>query len=193
MSTASPLKSPAALKKPAGKRPALKKPMSRQQAAKKLAATRKVAAKKSATVRGGVSSGQVFQGTALSFMSNSAEEIIRHTREGVPARSVAEISNLLEMPRTSFYEAVHISRRTNEARIMKNQTLPPDDSDRIVRVARVLERAIGVFEDSQSARQWLKRQIRSLGGVAPISLLDTQTGYELVMDTLGRIEHGVVA
>lgn len=192
MSTESTLKSPAALKKPAGKRPALKKPASRQQAPKKLAA-KKVARKKSATFRGRVSSGQVFQGTALSFMSNSAEEIIRHTREGVPARSVAEISNLLEMPRTSFYEAVHISRSTNEARIMKNQKLPPDDSDRIVRVARVLERAIDVFEDSQSARQWLKRQIRSLGGVAPISLLDTQTGYELVMDTLGRIEHGVVA
>lgn len=182
MSTASPLKSPAAMKKPASRQQAVKKP-----------AAKKVAAKKIAAVRGGASSGQVFQGTALSFMSNSAEEIIRHTREGVPARSVAEISNLLEMPRTSFYEAVHISRSTNEARIMKNQRLPPDDSDRIVRVARVLERAIGVFEGSQSARQWLKRQIRSLGGVAPISLLDTQTGYELVMDTLGRIEHGVVA
>lgn len=192
MSTAAHLKYATTKKKPAGKKPTIKKAATHMPAGKKHA-LKKTAAKKSAVVRSGIAPGQVFQGTALSFMSNSAQEIIRHTREGVPAKSVAEISNLLEMPRTSFYEAVHISRSTNEARIMKNQKLPPDDSDRIVRVARVLERAIGVFEDNHAARQWLKRQIRSLGGVAPISLLDTQTGYELVMDTLGRIEHGVVA
>nr|WP_315215725.1 MbcA/ParS/Xre antitoxin family protein [uncultured Duganella sp.] len=34
---------------------------------------------------------------------------------------------------------------------------------------------------------------RSLGGKAPLSLLDTEAGYELVLDTLGRIEHGIVS
>ena len=32
-----------------------------------------------------------------------------------------------------------------------------------------------------------RRSNRSLGGEAPLSLLDTEVGYELVPDTLGRI------
>ena len=50
-----------------------------------------------------------------------------------------------------------------------------------------------VFEDENAAREWINRDNRSLGGESPLSLLDTEAGYELVLDTLGRIEYGVVA
>ncbi|USX17271.1 DUF2384 domain-containing protein [Oxalobacteraceae bacterium OTU3CAMAD1] len=35
--------------------------------------------------------------------------------------------------------------------------------------------------------------MRSLGGVTPLSLLGTPAGDELVLDTLGRIEQGIVS
>lgn len=38
---------------------------------------------------------------------------------------------------------------------------------------------------------WLKSPNAALGGATPLSLLDTDIGTESVMDTLGRIEHGV--
>jgi uncharacterized protein (DUF2384 family) len=38
---------------------------------------------------------------------------------------------------------------------------------------------------------WLESTNTGLGGVAPISLLDDEGGIKTVMDTLGRIEHGV--
>ena len=50
-----------------------------------------------------------------------------------------------------------------------------------------------VFEDAQAALNWMQSPNASLGGVTPLSLLDTEIGADSVLDTLGRIEHGVFA
>jgi hypothetical protein len=44
-----------------------------------------------------------------------------------------------------------------------------------------------------TAVDWLKSPNATFSGQTPLSLLDTEIGAELVMDTLGRIEHGVFA
>lgn len=58
---------------------------------------------------------------------------------------------------------------------------------------KLLNRAVEVLEDEEAAFTWLTTGNRSLGGVLPLSLLDVELGYELVLDTLGRIEYGVVS
>lgn len=65
--------------------------------------------------------------------------------------------------------------------------------DRMDRAAKVWSRAVAVLENEEAACGWINRSNRSLGGVTPLSLLDTEIGYELVLDTLGRIEFGVVS
>jgi putative toxin-antitoxin system antitoxin component (TIGR02293 family) len=62
-----------------------------------------------------------------------------------------------------------------------------------VRLAKVIERAVEVFEDERTAMGWLKSPNAALGGSSPLSLLDTELGSMAVMSTLGRIEHGVFA
>lgn len=61
------------------------------------------------------------------------------------------------------------------------------------RAHRVWSRAVEVLEDDDSARNWINRENRSLGGEVPLALLDTEVGYELVLDALARIEYGVVS
>lgn len=67
-----------------------------------------------------------------------------------------------------------------------------DEAAKLVRVARVIERAEAVFEDPESARRWLKTPNAALAGETPISLLDTSKGIESVLDILVRIEYGGV-
>jgi len=50
-----------------------------------------------------------------------------------------------------------------------------------------------VFENPEAALHWLKSSNAALAGATPLSLLDTDIGAESVLDTLGRIEHGVFA
>ena len=57
----------------------------------------------------------------------------------------------------------------------------------------MLARAEAVFEDPDAAMDWLKSANAALDGQTPLGLIDTDIGAENVMDTLGRIEHGVFA
>ena len=68
--------------------------------------------------------------------------------------------------------------------------LSPSEQDR---EQRVFTRALAVLEDAAAARAWIKRSNRSLGGDAPLALLATDVGYELVLDTLSRIEYGIIS
>jgi putative toxin-antitoxin system antitoxin component (TIGR02293 family) len=80
-----------------------------------------------------------------------------------------------------------------KVRAKKNAPLSAIEQDRLYRAEKVLQRAQSVFEDVVAARIWITRDNRSLGGVSPLSLLGTEAGYELVLDTLGRIECGVIS
>ena len=93
----------------------------------------------------------------------------------------AELANALGIPERTL------------ARRKKEGTLSSEESAKLVRLARVVERSRAVFEDIKPALDWLKSPNAALSGATPLSLLDTDIGTESVMDTLGRIEHGVFA
>lgn len=117
-------------------------------------------------------------------------EWVEVIRRGVPSTAVDTLVDFLSITKAEFSEAIDIPvrtlvRRKGEAR------LDSAESAKLVRVARVIERADEVFEDPGAARVWLKSPNASLSGQTPMSLLDTEIGAESVMDTLGRIEHGV--
>jgi len=95
--------------------------------------------------------------------------------------SQAELSAALGIPERT------LSRRKREGK------LNSEESAKLIRLARVIERAEEVFEDFDSAIDWLKSANASLAAATPLSLLDTDIGAESVLDTLGRIEHGVFA
>lgn len=113
-------------------------------------------------------------------------------RRGLSVRTVAAVARATELTQSELSEVLAIPERTLIRR-KKQGTLSSDESAKVLRVARVLQRAIEVMEDRAAALHWLKSVNRALGGVTPLSLLDTELGAEAVLDTLGRIEHGVFA
>lgn len=80
-----------------------------------------------------------------------------------------------------------LARRRTEHR------LSPEESDRVLRVARILARAQEVFGSDDRARRWLAAPCRALGGKVPVELLDTDLGAKTVDDEITRIAHGVFA
>jgi putative toxin-antitoxin system antitoxin component (TIGR02293 family) len=71
--------------------------------------------------------------------------------------------------------------------------LTAEQSDRLVRVLRMIEQAEQAFGDVQKARTWLRRPTTALADHAPLDLLDTDIGTRQVETLLGRIEHGIGA
>jgi putative toxin-antitoxin system antitoxin component (TIGR02293 family) len=71
--------------------------------------------------------------------------------------------------------------------------LTPEQSGRVIRVARVFAEALETFGSRDKALTWMRRACAVLGGEAPIDLLDTEEGARLVESLLGRIAHGLAA
>jgi putative toxin-antitoxin system antitoxin component (TIGR02293 family) len=123
----------------------------------------------------------------------AASEQVRVSRIGLPASTVDVMAKRLGMSRTLFLGEIDMKQSTIERRLAENKPLTTTETDRLYRVEKVLARATEVLEDEAAATAWIQHRIRSLGGVTPLSLLDTDAGVDLVMDTLGRIEHGITA
>lgn len=120
-------------------------------------------------------------------------EVIAMMRKGSPARSIPKVAAKVGVSQDEFLDLLRLPKSTLKGRISANGKLSPAEQDRVYRVERVLERALEVLEDEAAAKTWLNQQNRSLGGELPLALLDTEVGYELVLDTLGRIQYGVIS
>jgi len=70
--------------------------------------------------------------------------------------------------------------------------LEPDESDRLLRVARVFGKALELFEgDDEAARRWFSKPHKVLGGMSPAEMSKTDIGGLEVERLIGRLEHGV--
>lgn len=113
-------------------------------------------------------------------------------RKGFPSKTLESFGAHIGATNAELAEILGISVRALAWRRRK-VILTPFESERMFRVARVVGRAEKVFGDRAKGLEWLKSPNISLGGVSPMSLLDTYIGGDWVMDTLGRVEHGVFA
>lgn len=117
----------------------------------------------------------------------AASPLIGYVRRGIPARSFVRLCEVLDVPRERLARVVQVPLRT----LARRTTLKPDESERILRIGRLYERACEVLGSPEAARRWLGRPLRALGGVVPLEHADTEPGAREVEDVLGRIEHGV--
>jgi putative toxin-antitoxin system antitoxin component (TIGR02293 family) len=132
-------------------------------------------------------------GAAADIFNIPAGLMIAQTRAGFSPKVAVDIAKTLDMSQDKFFMAIGLAKSTIKNRIAQNYPLSPTEGDRMYRVTRVFQRAVEVLEERDAAKEWLQRKNRSLGTVTPLSLLDTEAGYELVLDTLGRIEQGIAA
>jgi len=86
-----------------------------------------------------------------------------------------------------------IPRRTLSHRRARREALSRDESDRVVRVARVVALCEEVFGERERGWRWLRHAKRQFKGRAPLDLLATEAGARLVEELLYRIDEGMAA
>jgi putative toxin-antitoxin system antitoxin component (TIGR02293 family) len=118
-------------------------------------------------------------------------DLVRAVRRGFPADAVQYV---LDSGRLTLAEVdrVVMPRKTWSNRRQVG-TLTAEQSDRLIRVARVLAIAEETFVNPDKARIWLRRPTDILDGERPLDLLDTEEGAREVETLLGRIAHGIAA
>lgn len=115
-------------------------------------------------------------------------EIVEH---GLPVDRLVLLRNH-GLTFTEVSEVV-ISPRTLKHRKARGERLSDEETDRMVRVARIIAMANSVFGNPQKALKWLRTESDRMGGRRPISMLRTDAGGRLVESRLWQIDEGVFA
>jgi putative toxin-antitoxin system antitoxin component (TIGR02293 family) len=113
------------------------------------------------------------------------------TRAGLPVSTLSTLAVELGVERKVLARVVGISDRTLSRRLASGSRLSVEESDRIMRVARVFALTKDTLGNSQKAGHWLREPNLALGGDIPLELLDTDAGRNDVETILRRIEYGI--
>lgn len=84
-----------------------------------------------------------------------------------------------------------LSDRTLQRYQKSGHRFSTPESEKILKIAHVMYRGSEVFGRSAAFHSWLSRPSATMGGQAPETLFDSIIGLDMVLDELGRIEHGV--
>ena len=133
----------------------------------------------------------------------SALERVHLVKQGVPARSVQEMSAAMGLPRDQLMRAVGLARSTVERKIAARARLSEGESEKLVGLSRLIGQVDAMVRTSDSApadfdaarwfAAWMAQPVAALGGLCPQALLDTADGREALGTLLLQMQAGAYA
>jgi len=123
----------------------------------------------------------------ITFPTSMLVEVLR---VGLPVGELNDLQATLAVPMEKLVPMLGISKATLHRRKAAGR-LDQAESDRVLRFARLMGRAVQVLESEENARRWLTSPQFGLGGAVPLEYAETEVGAREVEDLLGRIEFGV--
>jgi len=118
------------------------------------------------------------------------QHILEVVEQQLPTSS---IKRLLSLGLTrSEVDALVIPSRTLQHRRSRRERLTVEESDRVLRVARLLSLAESVYESRERALEWLRRIHPRLRNRTPLEMSKTDTGSRIVEELLAQIDEGMV-
>lgn len=129
--------------------------------------------------------------SSIGVQSENLIGLIDLIKDGLPISTFTRLKEKLGISEKTLMDTVTISKRTL-ARRKQEGRLSAAESEKIVRIGKLFDKATQVFAGSEAtAAQWFKTPARGLGGKTPLELADTEIGSQEVYALLVRIEHGV--
>jgi putative toxin-antitoxin system antitoxin component (TIGR02293 family) len=120
-----------------------------------------------------------------------ADELVEQVRAGLPASTVTMLADTLNLHKSQVAERLNIPSRTLSRRLASKSRLTHDESDRTLRMARVVALANEVLGAEDKASRWMVAPNRALGGRKPFDQLDTELGVRSVEEILYAIAYGM--
>ena len=122
-----------------------------------------------------------------------AAELVNLSRTGIGFGLFLDIVNGGSFTIKEWSKFLHLTERTIQRYKKEKKRFETIHSEKIIEIARLQNRGKEIFGTLDNFEQWMNSKLISLGGTKPIDLLDNAFGIDMVMDELGRIEHGVLA
>lgn len=124
------------------------------------------------------------------YANPSDFDLLKLARKGISKKSLLALAKQISLTIEEIAAVLHISERTLQ-RYTPATLVKTEYADRAIELALLYERGIDVLGSERAFSHWIKSPNLALGGEIPFNLLDTRIGFTMVLDILGRIEHGV--
>ena len=129
---------------------------------------------------------------ALHMRINNRHDLISLSEHGVTKTALLNLTKYLSFTLNQVAGLLSISERTVQ-RYSPSKHFNRPVSEQILQIAEVVAKGMEVFERKDNFLAWMKQGNVALGGKTPLSLLSSRFGTQMVLDELGRIEHGIVS
>jgi putative toxin-antitoxin system antitoxin component (TIGR02293 family) len=128
----------------------------------------------------------------LGIRATDSVKLVRALQAGLPYSAIRRLEKRTGLSLDEIAAVIQIPRRTLARRKVQKE-FTPHESERLYRLADVVECAIELFEgDVRLTRNWLRAPRRALGGKTPLEMTETELGAQQVRDLIGRLEYGVL-
>lgn len=130
-------------------------------------------------------------GDYIGVSPKSEFDLAKIVEKGLPTASIARLRE--EGLTFSEISGIVISPRTLKHRKARREPLSHEETDRVVRVARIIALAENVFGNRDKALRWLRSKDDHINERTPLSMLHTESGGRLVESMLWQIDEGIYA
>ena len=129
----------------------------------------------------------------LSYQEFLADKmlIIAAIREGIPYSLFELIQDYAPFSESDWAKYLHISTKSLQRYKLADKAFKPDQSERIIELAEVVNTGLMFFGNMEDFKLWLIIPNIALGRVKPFELLSEKYGRDLIIGELIRMEHGI--
>lgn len=117
-------------------------------------------------------------------------DMIELSRLGISKVAVNNLASFLALSSKQLADVLPVSERTLQ-RYRSTKNFNCYVSERVLQIAEVTAKGTEVFGDKSKYIQWMHSPIRAFDDRTPFEMLNSTFGADMVLQELGRIEHGV--
>lgn len=120
----------------------------------------------------------------------SRMDLVELSKAGITKDALLHLANYFSCSINQMAQFLPVTERTIQ-RYTPEKHFNSVVSEHILHLAEVGARGSEVFEDKNRFLTWMNHPNQALDNKTPMSLLNSRFGVDLILDELGRVEHGV--
>lgn len=129
----------------------------------------------------------------LGFDYFDLPSLLKAVEKGFTWKTFERFVRNIGLPADQVADVIGIPRRTLARRKVEGR-LKSDESDKLLRLARVFGAALDLFSGNrEAATLWLTDINIALGKVAPLEMARTHIGADEVENLVGQIQYGLIS
>lgn len=118
------------------------------------------------------------------------EDIVLKSIKGIEANHFDTIASTYNIPPQQLAHYLGISERTVRNYKDNDKSLYPQQGEQLLKIQKLMALGVEVFGSSKILKHWLHKPAYGLDYRAPVQLLITSEGINLVIDEIQRIAFG---